>query len=32
MLNEMPVQMRVDDRAWFVRRYFDFDISGRNER
>src|SRR5262249_24349138 len=28
MLNEMPVQMRVDDRAWFVRSYFDFDISG----
>src|SRR5262245_9540630 len=30
MLDEMPVQMRVDDRAWFVRRYFDFDVSGQN--
>src|SRR5262245_51409576 len=31
MLDEMPVQMRVDNCAWFVRRYFDFDISGQNE-
>jgi hypothetical protein len=30
MLDEMPVQMRVDDRAWCVRRYFDFDVSGQN--
>src|SRR5262249_30265437 len=30
MLNEMPVQMRVDNRAGFVRRYFDFDVSGLN--
>src|SRR5215813_7052858 len=31
MLDEMPVKMRVDDRAWFVRRYFDFDVSSLNE-
>src|SRR5262245_26729402 len=31
MLDEMPVQMRVDDRARLVRRYFDFDVSGLNE-
>src|SRR5262249_31470142 len=31
MLDEMPVQMRVDDCAWFVRRHFDFDLSGRDE-
>src|SRR5262245_52819856 len=30
MLDEMPVQMRVDDRAWLVRRYFDFGVSGLN--
>jgi hypothetical protein len=31
MLDEMPAQMRVDDRAWFVWRNFDFDASGQSE-
>src|SRR5262245_19182367 len=31
MLDEMTVEMRVDDRAWFVRRNFDFYVRSRNE-
>src|SRR5262245_6649955 len=31
MLDEMPVDVGVDDRAWFVRRYFDFNVRGRIE-